>query len=106
MPILFFSLCNSGVLCKSAEPCKLSVICAEFCNCWWSNVEFQTHVNSFAICTFCRRCDICSTEELMSYAVLPFLWGIALILEPPLYGGLIFWRGFGITRVHRRDCCW
>ncbi|KAM2367252.1 hypothetical protein ACFXTH_044964 [Malus domestica] len=57
-----------------------------------SNVEFQTHVIYFAICTFCRRCDICSWEELMSYAVLPSLWGLAFNLERP-FAWTNFWEG-------------
>ncbi|KAM0954978.1 hypothetical protein ACFX15_022843 [Malus domestica] len=57
-----------------------------------SEILRETHVNSFAICTFCRRCDICSWAELMSYAVLPSLWGLAFNLECP-FAWTNFWEG-------------
>lgn len=46
-------------------------------------------VNAFALCTFCRRCDICSCEELMSYAVLPSLWALHII-----WSALVWWTIF------------
>lgn len=82
------------------------MFCAKLCDCWRSNVEFQTHVNPFAICTFCRRCDICSWEELMSYAVLPSLWGLAFKLERPFTVDQFLGRAFRITQVCGWGCRW
>ena len=63
-------------------------------------------VNAFALCTFCRRCDICSCEELMSYAVLPSLWGLAYNLERPYMVDHFFGRVFWIAQVRGWDCHW
>ena len=58
------------------------------------NVERPTHVNPFAIFTFCRRCDICSSEELMSYTVVPSVGGLAYNLECPCMVDQFLGRAF------------
>ena len=57
-----------------------------------ANFELQTHVHRFRLYfLFCRRCDICSGEELMSYAVPPSLGGMHTNGAPnggPIWEGL------------------
>ncbi|GKV07726.1 hypothetical protein SLEP1_g19459 [Rubroshorea leprosula] len=88
----FESLLNNGGLesCKFIKLSKLTDTCSKLCDSWRSNVELQTHFDSFTIFTFSRRCDICSWEELMSYAVVPSLLGALLII----WGALIWWTNF------------
>ena len=90
-----FFICNSVLarsLYKFTLICNLSVFCENFCDCWRSDVKLQDSCSLFSIFTFCRRCDICSREELNVVRCATPLWGVCIYLERPCTVDQ-FWEG-------------
>lgn len=89
------------------ELCNKNSSCAKFCPCWRSNVEFKTHLNSFAICTFLSqvRCLLPGGANVVRCAALSS-GGLAFYLERPYSMDEFFWRAFRITQVCGGDCRW